>query len=157
MRILMVCLGNICRSPTAEAALRAAAEDAGVEVEVDSAGTGSWHVGAPPDERMTTAAGDVGLVLDGAARQVTATDLSDFDLVLAMDRENLRELRRMAAPELPAERVQLFRAFDPEGVDEDVPDPYYGGAEGFDRVVEMVRRTAREIVRRIGDGELAPS
>lgn len=153
----MVCLGNICRSPTAEAAVRAAAQDAGVEVEVDSAGTGGWHVGAPPDERMTTAAGDVGLVLEGAARQVTATDLSDFDLVLAMDRENLGALRRMAAPELPAERVRLFRAFDPEGVDEDVPDPYYGGPEGFDRVVEMVRRTAREIVRRIGDGELAPS
>lgn len=142
----MVCLGNICRSPTAEAALREAAAETGVELTVDSAGTGDWHVGHPPDERMTAAAAEVGLVLDGAARQVTAADLRDFDLVLAMDRQNLRALRDMAPDDLPDDRIRLFRSFDPEGSEEDVPDPYYGGQEGFENVVAMVRRTAREIV-----------
>ena len=154
MRILMVCLGNICRSPTAEAALREAAAEAAVDIEVDSAGTGGWHVGNPPDERMTAAAGEVGLSLAGAARQVTADDLGDYDLVLAMDRENLRDLRVLSPPDLPDGRIRLFREFDPEGPDEDVPDPYYGGPRGFVDVVTMARRTARELVRRIDAGEL---
>ncbi|MBW3620390.1 MAG: low molecular weight phosphotyrosine protein phosphatase [Actinobacteria bacterium] len=154
MRILMVCLGNICRSPTAEAALREAAAEAEVDVEVDSAGTGAWHVGNAPDERMTAAADEVGLCLAGAARQVTSEDLGDHDLVLAMDRENLRDLRALSPPDLPAGRIRLFREFDPEGPDEDVPDPYYGGARGFADVVTMTRRTARELVRRIDAGEL---
>lgn len=154
MRILMVCLGNICRSPTAEAALREAADEAGIDVEVHSAGTGAWHVGNPPDERMTAAAREVGLTLDGAARQVTPEDLDDYDLVLAMDRENLRDLRSIAPPGLPDDRIRLFRSFDPEGPDEDVPDPYYGGPRGFSDVVTMARRTAGELVRRIDAGEL---
>ena len=154
MRILMVCLGNICRSPTAEAALREAADEAGIDVEVDSAGTGAWHVGNPPDERMTAAAREVGLTLEGAARQVTADDLEDYDLVLAMDRENLRDLRSIAPADLPDGRIRLFRSFDPDAPDEDVPDPYYGGPRGFAEVVEMARRTAGELVRRIDAGEL---
>jgi protein-tyrosine phosphatase len=154
MRILMVCLGNICRSPTAEAALREAAAEAGVDVEAESAGTGGWHVGAPPDERMTAAAADVGLELAGSARQVTADDLSSYDLVLAMDRSNLRELRAISGPDLPDDRIRLFREFDPEEPGGDVPDPYYGGQRGFEEVVELARRTARELVRRIDAGEL---
>lgn len=141
-----MCLGNICRSPTAEAALREAADEAGVELEVASAGTGDWHVGHPPDERMTAAAAEVGLALAGSARQVAADDLHAFDLVLAMDRQNLRDLRSIAPPDLPGDRIRLFRSFDPEGPDEDVPDPYYGGPQGFQEVVTLVRRTARAIV-----------
>lgn len=151
-----MCLGNICRSPTAEAALREAAVDAGVDLEVDSAGTGGWHLGEPPDERMTAAAADVGLRLGGAARQVTAADLATYDLVLAMDRRNLADLTRLAGGELDPERIRLFRSFDPDAPGEDVPDPYYGGPEGFAHVVEVARRTARAIVAEIRAGELAP-
>lgn len=154
MRILTVCLGNICRSPTAEAALRDAAADAGVDLEVDSAGTAAYHVGEPPDERMTAAAAEVDLELGGAARQVTPDDLSSFDLVLAMDASNLADLRRIAPDGLPDGRVRLFRSFDPEGRDEDVPDPYYGGRRGFEEVVEMCQRTARVIVDDIAAGRL---
>lgn len=149
----MVCLGNICRSPTAEAALREAADRHGLEVEVDSAGTGAWHVGNPPDPRMTSAGSDVGLVLDGRARQVTRVDLDGHDLVLAMDRDNLGDLRRLAGGS--TEHVRLFREFDPEATtDRDVPDPYYGGSEGFAEVVAICRRTADELARRIAAGEL---
>ncbi len=156
MRILLVCLGNICRSPTAEAALREAADADGVALTVDSAGTAAWHAGEPPDERMTAAAADVGLRLAGAARQVTPRDLVDHDLVLAMDRHNLADLLALAPADLPAGRIRLFRSFDPEGTDEDVPDPYYGGPEGFGRVVTMCRRTAAAIAAAVADGALSP-
>lgn len=146
MRIMTVCLGNICRSPTAEAALREAAAEVGLALRVASAGTAAYHVGEPPDERMTAAAADVGLTLAGRAQQVTVDDLRDHDLVLAMDRANLADLRRLAPPDLPEDRLRLFRTWDPEGRGEDVPDPYYGGRRGFDDVVAMCRRAARELV-----------
>jgi protein-tyrosine phosphatase len=151
MKILMVCLGNICRSPTAEAALRAALEAEGLadRVEVDSAGTGDWHVGAPPDPRMTAAAAAEGITLGGAARQVArADDLRGYDLILAMDRQNLADLRQMAGgdPEL-VDRIRLYRDFAPAGeAGLDVPDPYYGGPEGFANVVGIVRLAAEGVV-----------
>lgn len=145
--VLTVCLGNICRSPTAEAALREAAADAGVDLDVRSAGTGGWHVGAPPDARMTRAAAEVDLHLDGTAAQVTPADLAHADLVLAMDRSNRDDLERLARAADVDVELRLFREFDPEADgDLDVPDPYYGGADGFADVVRMVRRTAGEIV-----------
>lgn len=156
--VLAVCLGNICRSPTAEAAIREAAALAGVDLEVRSAGTGSWHVGSPPDERMTRAAGDVGLELSGAAAQVDPSDLDDADLVLAMDRSNLTELRRMADHAGVTADIRLFREFDPDADpdadpdDIDVPDPYYGGEDGFVEVVEMARRTAPHVVAHVTGG-----
>ena len=145
--VLAVCLGNICRSPTAEAALRAAAAVAGVGLDVRSAGTGAWHVGSPPDHRMRAAASEVGLELHGEAQLVDAPILREADLVLAMDRSNLRDLRRLAREEGVDTPIRLFREFDPgaDG-DLDVPDPYYGGAEGFAEVVAMCRRTAVAIV-----------
>lgn len=154
-----MCLGNICRSPTAEAALREAVAEAGLadRVEIDSAGTGDWHVGHPPDPRMTEAAAGVGLTLDGSARQVTPADLRDYDLVLAMDRTNAADLRAMAAGDPDLERrIRLFREFDPDRApgdesDLDVPDPYYGGPEGFVRVVEIVRAAAGGIVDHVRD------
>src|SRR5690349_17454180 len=98
VRILFVCLGNICRSPTAEGTMRALLREAGMEHEVrlDSAGTGGWHVGDPPDRRATAAARARGIALDGAARTVTREDFDDFDLLIAMDRSNLRALRQLA-------------------------------------------------------------
>lgn len=150
-RILTVCLGNICRSPTTEAAIREAAERAGLEVEVDSAGTGAWHVGNPPDERMTAAAFDDGLTLRGAARQVTTDDFAAFDLILAMDRSNLRDLLALAPDDGSRAKVRLFRDFAGEP-DQDVPDPYYGGSAGFREVVAIARAGAAGVVEALRAG-----
>lgn len=147
--VLTVCLGNICRSPTAEATIREAAEAAGVTIEVRSAGTDGWHVGAPPDERMRAAAATVDLVLDGAAEQVTAEHLADADLVVAMDRHNLASLERLARLHGVDTPIRLFRAFDDASVaagDLEVPDPYYGGPEAFDDVVALCRAAASGVV-----------
>ena len=153
--VLTVCLGNICRSPTAEAALREAAEQTGVELTVRSAGTGGWHVGHPPDERMREAAAEEGLHLAGTAARVTPEDLDDADLVLAMDRSNLADLLDLARRGGVEADVRLFREFDPEAGDGDldVPDPYYGGPDGFAEVVRMVRRTAPEVVAHLRGGD----
>lgn len=161
-RVLTVCLGNICRSPAAEAALREAAASVGLPIEVDSAGTGDWHLGEAPNPRMREAAGDVGLELTGQAQQVTPTLLEWADLVLVMDRKNLEDVRTIAALGGVRTPIELFRRFDPElallGPDDvvqgpdrtyardEVPDPYTGGREDFDEVVRLVRRTARAIV-----------
>jgi protein-tyrosine phosphatase len=155
--VLTVCLGNICRSPTAEAALREAAADAGFDLVVRSAGTGGWHIASPPDRRMRQAAAEVGLTLDGAAEQVDARMLREADLVLAMDRSNLRDLERLAARADVDTPIHLFRDFDPDPGDGEVPDPYYGGQDGFTEVVTIVRRTAREVVRRLANDELVAS
>ena len=148
--VLAVCLGNICRSPTAEAAIREAAQAIELPLEVRSAGTGSWHVGAPPDERMRAAAAAEGLMLSGTGEQVDAAALAAADLVLAMDLSNLRDLRRLADEAGIETPVRLFREFDPEvsgdPAHREVPDPYYGGPDGFAEVVCMVRRTARALV-----------
>lgn len=151
MRILLVCLGNICRSPTAEAALIEALADARLDdrVEVASAGTGNWHVGQPPDERMTAAAAEVGLALSGSARQITTEDFTQFDLILAMDEANYRDLLALAPDDDARSRIRRFRDFDPDADGQDVPDPYYGGPEGFSRVVEIVRAGAEGIVEHV--------
>lgn len=151
-RVLMVCLGNICRSPTAEAALREAAEEAGIEVEVDSAGTAGWHAGDPPDPRSVAAARDVGLVVDGASRQVTATDFERFDLVVAMDASNARDLRELAPNDDAGARIHLLRDFQPGHAGRDVPDPYYGGEQGFSDVVAMCREAAAGLVESLQNG-----
>jgi protein-tyrosine phosphatase len=148
--VLVVCLGNICRSPTAEAALREAAEQAGATVTVRSAGTGDWHVGSPPDGRMRDAAADEGLHLSGVGAQVTPDDLADADLVLAMDRANLADLERLAARAGVEADIRLYREFDPlSEADLEVPDPYYGGPDGFVEVVRMVRRTAPVVIEHL--------
>jgi protein-tyrosine phosphatase len=153
LRLLTVCLGNICRSPTAEAALRAAAAEAGLAVDIGSAGTGGWHVGAPPDPRMRAAAAEVGLHLDGAAQQVTAADLATSDLVLAMDASNLRDLQRLAVSAGIDVPMRRFRSFDPQAVaDLDVPDPYYGGPEGFTEVAALCRRAAAALIEQLATG-----
>jgi low molecular weight protein-tyrosine phosphatase len=179
--ILFVCLGNICRSPTAEGTMRALVRQAGLEgqIELDSAGTGAWHVGEPPDARATAAARRRGIALEGAARQVRLTDFEEFDLILAMDRANLRELRRLAPDERARARVRLLREFDAAvdgdldargGLDTsgdiatgdvpatgdlaadgdlDVPDPYYGGPDGFDEVLDLVQAACASLLSSI--------
>jgi protein-tyrosine phosphatase len=142
-RVLFVCLGNICRSPTAEAVMARLVADAGLsgEIELDSAGTGAWHVGCPPDERATAAAATRGIELRGVARQVRREDFERFDLLLAMDAENHRNLRALAPHPEAAAKVRMLREFDPAAADAvslDVPDPYYGGEDGFDHVLELV-------------------
>jgi protein-tyrosine phosphatase len=142
-------MGNICRSPTAEGVMRSLLREAGLEdrVEVDSAGTGGWHAGDPPDARAAEAARARGIALDGAARQVRPRDFEDFDLIVAMDRENVGDLLALAPDEAGAAKVRLLREFDPAGGDDlDVPDPYYGGAHGFERVLDLVTAACRGLL-----------
>jgi protein-tyrosine phosphatase len=148
LSILFVCLGNICRSPTAEGVLRAVAAREAPELmlQVDSAGTAAYHVGEPPDPRTRQAAARRGYDLNALrARIVEPADFERFDLILAMDRENLRVLRRRA-PADAHRRLRLFLEFAPEGAPEDVPDPYYGGPNGFEEVLDLVERATRGLI-----------
>jgi protein-tyrosine phosphatase len=150
-RILFVCLGNICRSPTAEGVMRSLVAERGLErrIELESAGTGAWHVGHPPDERAASAASARGIALDGVARRVEPADFERFDLLIAMDRDNLAELRRMADGPGHESKLALLREFDPAISPEDepdVPDPYYGGEAGFERVLDLVDDACRGLL-----------
>jgi protein-tyrosine phosphatase len=158
MRILFVCLGNICRSPTAEGVMRALVADAGLQasVELDSAGTGAWHVGNPPDPRATDAARRREIVLAGAARQVRTRDFSEFDLIVAMDASNQHALGELAPDDASCAKVRLLREFDPasEGpLDLDVPDPYYEGAGGFEEVLDLVQAACAGLLQWVGELE----
>jgi protein-tyrosine phosphatase len=149
VRILFVCMGNICRSPTAEGVMRRLVSQAGLDgrVEIESAGTGGWHVGEAPDERATLAARRRGITLSGAAQQVTPADFRRFDLLIALDRSVLRDLLALAPDEEAAEKVRLLREFDPAASgDLDVPDPYYGGDRGFETVLDMVEAACRGLL-----------
>jgi protein-tyrosine phosphatase len=165
LRLLFVCLGNICRSPTAEGVMRALVDREGIDdVELESAGTGSWHAGSPPDRRAAAVARARGVPLDGAARQVRPQDFEDFDLLLAMDRENLGELLRLAPGQRERAKVRLLREFDPAsaahgqegsvGADLDVPDPYYGAPGGFEEVFDLVQAACEGLLAQIRAGEL---
>ncbi|MBS0367235.1 MAG: low molecular weight phosphotyrosine protein phosphatase [Proteobacteria bacterium] len=148
MRVLFVCLGNICRSPTAEGVVRtlAAREAPDLAIEVDSAGTGDWHTGSAPDPRTQAAAARRGYDLaDLRARTVTASDFEQFDLILAMDRGNLQALRERA-PQSRHRRLRLFMEFAPEAQEHEVPDPYYGGPNGFEEVLDLVETAARGLL-----------
>jgi protein-tyrosine phosphatase len=144
-------MGNICRSPTAEGVMRSLVREAGLEDEItiDSAGTGGWHAGDPPDRRATEAAARRGITLDGAARRLSVEDFDDFDLLLAMDRENLRGIRAIAPSPEAAAKARLLREFDPASAgapDLDVPDPYYGGPQGFETVLDQVEAACRGLL-----------
>ena len=122
------------------------------EITIDSAGTGAWHVGNPPDRRATAAARARGIVLEGAARQVRPSDFDDYDLLLVADRENLADLRAIAPDEAARAKVRLLREFDPasDGApDLDVPDPYYGGPDGFEDVLDLVEAACRGLLAEI--------
>jgi protein-tyrosine phosphatase len=150
MRVLFVCLGNICRSPTAEAVFRAKVQERGLlgELEVDSAGTGGWHAGNAPDRRAVAEGERRGVSMSGRARQVTASDLRDFDLIVAMDESNRRELLALASDDEIRGRIQLLRDWDPEaaGHDRAVPDPYYGGDREFAEMFDIVERACDGLI-----------
>jgi len=133
--VLFVCLGNICRSPTAEAVFRARAGEAGIVI--DSAGTGAWHAGNPPDPRSRAEGERRGYSFAGqAARKVRVEDFREFDFILAMDASNLADLKAIR----PDDSTALLSLFLPDGVD--VPDPYYGGPDGFSNVVDLIENAA---------------
>lgn len=150
MRICFVCLGNIVRSPLAEHMFLTLAKEAGVaqKYEVDSAGTSAYHVGESPDPRMRRVARGHGLIYDGSSRQFRRNDFKNFDLIIAMDTQNRRDLRRLAFSVEDGEKVHLMREFDPQGVpNAGVPDPYYGrGSEGFEEVYQIVERSCRGLL-----------
>ena len=136
--VLFICMGNICRSPTAEGVMRAKLAAAGLDVEVDSAGTHGYHVGAPPDERSQAHALKRGYDLSPLrARKLEAHDFARFDLVLAMDDNNLAHAHRLCPP-AQRHRLKLLMSYAPHAGNPHVPDPYYGGAAGFDEVLDLV-------------------
>ncbi len=152
--VLFVCLGNICRSPTAEGAFRAAVARAGLDarIQADSAGLGDWHVGSPPDPRAIRAASLRGYDLSAMrARQVEAADFARFDWILAMDHANLDALTAMKPRDFSG-HLGLFLDLVPDAGVRDVPDPYYGGLQGFEQVLDLVERASAVLVVRVRDG-----
>ncbi|MGG7568106.1 low molecular weight protein-tyrosine-phosphatase [Rhodovulum sp. DZ06] len=148
-RLLFVCLGNICRSPAAEGVMRALAARHGTALELDSAGTGAWHVGNPPDPRMRAAAAARGYPIDDLrARQAEAADFHRFDMILAMDRSNFRDLRAIA-PRGTEGRLSLMLSHGAHGGG-DVPDPYYGGEDGFDHVLDLLEDSCAGLLEKLG-------
>jgi len=147
--VLFVCLGNICRSPTAEAVFRVRAAAAGLDVVIASAGTGAWHIGAPPDERAQAAGLARGYDLTSIrAQQVATSDYEKFDLLLAMDHDNLATLKSRA-PKGTHARIRLFLSFAPEFGLNAVPDPYYGGDQGFEQVLDLIEAASDGLVAAI--------
>jgi protein-tyrosine phosphatase len=142
MRILFVCSGNICRSPTAEGVLRHIARERDLDIEVASAGIGGWHVGQPADERSAEAALRRGIALDGRAQQVQPSDFDDYDLLVAMDRTHERDLLAMAGAHRDKVRLLIDGA--------DVPDPYYGGPDGFEDVLDLITEGCERLVESLG-------
>ena len=155
--ILFVCLGNICRSPLAEGVFGHVLEERGARdgFLLDSAGTGGWHTGSPPDRRSIAVAARNGLDLSGLrARKIAAGDFSRFDLILGMDRANVADLRRIA-PVAARANIHLYLDFA-EGRASDVPDPYYGGPEDFEKVYRMIRTASEALAGRLLDRDATP-
>ncbi|PFG55806.1 protein-tyrosine phosphatase [Vibrio sp. ES.051] len=147
-KILVVCMGNICRSPTGEAVLRAKAQDLGVAVEVESAGTIGYHAGNPPDSRAMAAGKQRGYSFKGMrARQVTINDFEKFDFILAADKANLADLLDICPLEY-RHKVSLFLSHSGSNNDE-VPDPYYGGEDGFELVLDLIEEASEAILKKL--------
>ncbi len=150
-RLLFVCLGNICRSPAADGVMRDVVEKSGLSarIEIDSAGTEGWHSGKLPDQRMRQAASTRGLTLDHRARQFKAADLERFDLILAMDRDNERNIRALDRENRHAAKIRLFCDFCTDHAEREVPDPYYGGPEGFEHVLDLIEDGCEGLLREV--------
>jgi len=150
--VSFVCMGNICRSPTAEAIMRHLVHEAGLDhkITVDSAGTGAWHVGEERDRRSRAVAQRRGMPITGPARQFVRGDFERFDLVLALDEDNLRDLRKLAPGDEARAKLHLLRDFEP-GAEPgaEVPDPYYGGPDGFDLVFDICLTACRGLLRHL--------
>lgn len=157
-RLCFVCLGNIVRSPLAEHLFLRLAKQRGVDhkFEVDSAGMDSWHVGEPPDSRMRRVAATHGLRYDGLARQFRKDELDYFDLIVAMDLENMADLKSMARKPEQQAKIHLLREFDPQGNQNAVvPDPYYGGIHGFEEVYRIVERSVEGLLKELENNKNA--
>ncbi len=152
-RILFVCMGNICRSPAAEIILHDMVDKAGLEdkVKIDSAGTISYHEGAPPDSRMMKALLKRGYSVFGHARRVRPEDLENFDLIVAMDEENMREIKALDIKQCYRGKIKMLSDFFKSHRDSEVPDPYYGGVAGFDYVVDLLEDGCQNLFK-----DLAP-
>lgn len=146
-KICFVCLGNICRSPTAEGLFQHLINDRGLEsyFEIDSAGTSAYHIGESANSKSQRTANEHGVTLHSKARQFKPFDLDYYDLILAMDDENLSNIRHMANDE-HSHKIARMRDFDPNPGDGQVPDPYYGGAEGFENVFQIVKRSCEQLL-----------
>lgn len=153
-RILAVCAGNICRSPAAAAAITAAATEAGIDVVVDSAGTGSWNLGSPPHPQAVAAGQRAGLTIEGRARRINSLDFDRYDVIAVMDRANLRDVLSLAPDLEHRARVRLFRTFDPDTESDEVPDPYGGPDEGYDVTMRQVKAAAAGLVASLRSGGL---
>jgi protein-tyrosine phosphatase len=148
IKILMVCLGNICRSPMAQGILRKKIEESGLKVTVDSAGTGGWHAGEPADRRAVKTAKKFGIDISKlAARKFSAADFDAFDFIFVMDRENLREVLKLVRSEKDAEKVKLLLNAENPECNKDVPDPWYGGEEGFTDVFLMIEKACDAVLK----------
>jgi protein-tyrosine phosphatase len=148
VRVLFVCLGNICRSPTAEGVFRTVVERAGLlqHIEIDSAGTHAYHVGEPPDARAQAAAQRRGVDLSGLrGRRATRVDIERFDYILAMDEENYQNLQTLS-PQGLEHKIRLFLEFAPQRPEREVPDPYFGGEGGFERVLDMIEEASEGLL-----------
>ncbi len=145
--ILFVCLGNICRSPTAEAVFRQRSIDAGLDLHIDSAGTGGWHKGEPPDERAMEAGIRRGYSFAGQeSRKIVNNDFTVFDLVVVMDDANMRDLKSVCTPNVH-HKIKLFLGYAPQAGTREVPDPYYGGPGGFDHVLDLVEAASDGLIK----------
>lgn len=147
-KVCFVCLGNICRSPTAEGIFQHLVEKENLSdyFVIDSAGTSGWHIGEPANSRSRMVAEKYGVRLASLGRQIDSRDLDEFDLVLAMDDQNLRDIQALARSEEQRSRIRLMREFDPEPGDGNVPDPYYGGMDGFENVFRILYRSCESLL-----------
>lgn len=149
VKVLMVCLGNICRSPLAEGILKK--KTSHLDIFVDSAGTSNYHVGDPPDERSVKIARKYGIdITSQRGRQFHVSDFDDFDLIFAMDKSNYNDILSLARNEYDKNKVELILNLLNPGENMDVPDPYYGGANGFEKVYKMLNEACNILVKRIG-------
>ena len=149
VRVCFVCLGNICRSPTAEGVFRHLVSEAGLSsaFEIDSAGTAGYHSGELPDPRARAAGKRAGVQVGGKARQFLAADFARFDHVIAMDAANAKDLRRIAASDEASAKIRLLRSYDPAAPESaPIPDPYYGEDQGFDDVLELCRSACQHLL-----------
>ncbi|MBT4530482.1 MAG: low molecular weight phosphotyrosine protein phosphatase [Phycisphaerae bacterium] len=148
-KLLFVCMGNICRSPAAECFFRLALQEQGCEEDfyIESAGTGGWHVGNAPDRRMRLAAQKQGLRITGSARQITADDLEIFNTIICMDKDNLDDVISMGGN---TEKTKLLLPFIGHESMKEVPDPYYGGEDGFDEVITLIREATKKLAKMLG-------
>lgn len=151
VRVLFVCLGNICRSPLGAAVMKKKVRDYGLEdyVEVDSCGTSDYHIGEGADPRTQASAARHGVPMEHSARQLIAGDLQNFDFIMAMDKNNYRHILQLAPDKDVTRKVMLMREFDPEARGGEVPDPYHGGEEGFQEVFEILDRSTEHFIRHL--------